>query len=100
VGSAAVNRLSATAMGLEYPTYGSSGLFPFAEGEGYIELVDGVVETGKYAVLVAGWEAEDTRDACSVLQQFESFSEQLDGNTAVKITSVSASGITAVTAEV
>jgi hypothetical protein len=100
VGGPAVNRLSATALGLTYPTYGSSGLLPFAEGEGYIALVDGVVETGKYAVVVAGWEAADTRDATSVLQQYDSFSEQLDGNMAVKVTGVSASGITAVTAEV
>ncbi len=95
VGGPAVNRLTAQAMGLEYPTYGGSGLLPFTEGEGYIELTDGVLESGKYAVVVAGWEATDTRNACSVMQQFESFSEQLDGNMAVKITSVSASGITA-----
>jgi hypothetical protein len=95
VGGPAVNQLTAQAMGLEYPTYGGSGLLPFAEGEGYIELVDGVVEEGKYAVVACGWEAADTRDATSVLQQFDSFSEQLDGNMAVKVTGVSASGITA-----
>jgi len=95
VGGPAVNSLTATALGLTYPTYGSSGLLPFAEGEGYIALTSDVVETGKYAVVVAGWEAADTRDACSVLQQFESFQAQLDGNMAVKVTGVSASGITA-----
>jgi hypothetical protein len=95
VGGPGVNRLTAQALGLSYPTYGSSGLLPFAEGEGYIEVVDGVLETGKYAVVVAGWEADDTRDATSVMQQFDSFSTQLDGNMAVKVTSVSASGITA-----
>jgi len=96
VGGPAVNRLTATALGLTYPTYGGSGLLPFAEGEGYIALVDGVVETGKYAVVVAGWEAADTRDATSVLQQYDSFLEQLNGNMAVKVTGVSASEITAV----
>jgi hypothetical protein len=96
VGGPGVNKLTATALGLTYPTYGSSGLLPFAEGEGYIAVTDGVVEVGKYAVVVAGWEAEDTRDACSVLQQFGSFATQLDGNMAVKVTSVSASGITPV----
>jgi hypothetical protein len=95
VGGPAVNRLTAQALGLTYPTYGGSGLLPFAEGEGYVSVVDGVLETGKFAVVVAGWEASNTRDACSVLQQFESFSTQLDGNNAVKVTSVSASGITA-----
>jgi hypothetical protein len=96
VGGPAVNRLTAQAMGLDYPTYGGSGLLPFAEGQGYIEVVDGVLETGKYAVVVCGWEADNTRDATSVLQQFGSFKTQLDGNMAVKITSVSASGITPV----
>jgi hypothetical protein len=95
VGGPAVNLHSAAALGLDYPTYGSSGLLPFAEGEGYVALTDGVVEEGKYAVVVCGWEAADTRDATSVLQQFDSFTEQLDGNMAVKVTSVSASGITA-----
>jgi hypothetical protein len=95
VGGPAVNRLTAQALGLTYPTYGGSGLLPFAEGEGYVSVVDGVLETGKFAVVVAGWEASNTRDACSVLQQFGSFSTQLDGNNAVKVTSVSASGITA-----
>jgi hypothetical protein len=96
VGGPAVNKLTAQAMGLSYPTYGGSGLLPFAEGEGYIALTDGVVESGKYAVVVAGWDAKDTRNACSVLQQYGSFTDQLDGNTAVKVTSVSASGITPV----
>jgi hypothetical protein len=96
VGGPAVNRLTAQAMGLDYPTYGSSGLLPFAEGEGYIGLYDSGLESGQYAVVVAGWEAADTRDATSVLQQFGSFSDQLDDNVAVKVTSVSASGITPV----
>jgi hypothetical protein len=95
VGGPAVNRHTAAALGLDYPTYGGSGLLPFAEGEGYVEVVDGVLESGKYAVVVAGWEAANTRDATSVMQQFDSFMSQLDGNMAVKVTSVSASGITA-----
>ncbi|MBD3155242.1 MAG: S-layer protein [Candidatus Aenigmarchaeota archaeon] len=95
VGGPAVNRLTAQAMGLDYPTYGGSGLLPFSEGEGYIALYDSGLESGKYAVVVAGWAAGDTRNAASVLQQFGSFNSQLDGNVAVKVTSVSASGITA-----
>lgn len=94
VGGPAVNRLSAQAMGLSYPTYGSSGLLPFAEGEGYIKVYDGVFETGQVVVVVAGWEAENTRMATSLLQQFDTFVEQLGSNTAVKVTSLSASGIT------
>lgn len=96
VGGPAVNMLTAQAMGLEYPTYGSSGLLPFAEGEGYIEYMDGAFATGQDVVVVCGWAAENTRDATSVLQQVDSFMDELAGNTAVKVTDVSSSGITAV----
>jgi hypothetical protein len=100
VGSAAINRLSAEVMGLDYPTYGSSGSFPFESGEAYIKVYEDVLEDGYVAVLVAGWDAEDTRNACSVLQQYETFASQLDDNVAVKVTSVSAAGITAAVDEV
>jgi hypothetical protein len=95
VGGPAVNRLTAQALGYSYPTYGS-GLTEFAEGEGYIEYKDGVFATGQDVVVVCGWEAEDTRDATSVLQQVDSFMSDLDGNMAVKVTEVSSAGITAV----
>jgi hypothetical protein len=96
VGGPGVNRLTAQAMGLDYPTYGSSGLLPIEEGEGYIEYMDGVFKTGQDVVVVFGWEADNTRDATSVLQQVDSFLAELDGNMAVKVTDVSASGITPV----
>lgn len=95
IGDAAVNSLSAEVMGLSYPTYGASGLFPFSEGEAIIKLYDGVIEEGFVALLVAGWDAEDTRNACSVMQQYGTFAEQLDENEAVIVTSISAAGITA-----
>ncbi|MEM5793165.1 MAG: S-layer protein [Candidatus Aenigmatarchaeota archaeon] len=95
VGGPAVNKLTAQAMGYTFPTYGAQMTGnEFGPGEGYIALKSGVLESGKYAVIVAGWEAKDTRNACSVLQQYSSFASQLDGNMAVKVTSVSASGIT------
>ena len=96
IGDAAVNKLSAQVMGLTYPTYGASGLFPYSQGEGYIKVYEGVLETGKITVLVAGWDAADTRNAASVLQQCATFADKLDGNVAVKVTSVSAAGITPV----
>ena len=95
VGGPAVNSLTAQAMGLSYPTYGASGLLPFASGEGYIKVFEDVFTTGQQVVVVAGWDAVDTRNACSVLQQYASFASQLDGNVAVKVTSVSAAGIMA-----
>jgi hypothetical protein len=96
VGGPAVNRLTAQALGLSYPTYGGSGLLPFAEGEGYVEYLDGVFTAGQDVVVVAGWEADNTRDASSVLQQVDSFMSELDGNMAVKVTAVSSAGITPV----
>ncbi|MCD6226777.1 MAG: S-layer protein [Candidatus Aenigmarchaeota archaeon] len=99
VGGPGVNKLSAKVLGLDYPTYGSSGLLPFDKDEGYIKVFDDATAQGfgdgQVVVLVAGWEAKDTRNACSVLQQFETFADALDGNVAVKVTSVSSSGITA-----
>jgi len=95
VGGSAVNKWSAQALGLDYPTYGGSGLLPFASGEGYVKVFEDVFTTGQTVVLVAGWEASDTRNAASVMQQFGSFADQLDENVAVKVTDVSASGITA-----
>jgi hypothetical protein len=96
VGGPAVNELAAQAMGLDYPTYGGSGLLPFAEGEGYVAYYDGVFAEGQDVVLAAGWESDNTRDATSFLQQVDSFLAELDGNTAVKVTAVSSAGITAV----
>ncbi len=93
VGGPAVNRLTAQAMGLSYPTYGSSGLLPYGEGEAYIKVYEGVFKPGQVVVVVAGWEADNTRMATSLLQQFDTFAEQLGSNTAVKVTSLSASGI-------
>ncbi|MEM5801180.1 MAG: S-layer protein [Candidatus Aenigmatarchaeota archaeon] len=93
VGGPAVNRLTAQAMGLSYPTYGSSGLLPYGEGEAYVKVYDGVFKPGQVVVVVAGWEAENTRMATSLLQQFDTFAEQLGSNTAVKVTSLSASGV-------
>lgn len=94
VGGPAVNRLSAQAMGLDYPTYGASGLLPFAEGEGYIEVFDGVFTSGQVVVVVAGWEADQTRMATSLLQRYTEFANRLEGNTAVKVTSLTSAGIT------
>ncbi|MCX8179262.1 MAG: S-layer protein, partial [Candidatus Aenigmarchaeota archaeon] len=93
VGGPAVNSLTAQAMGLPFPTYGGSGQLPFGEGEAYIRVYDGVFKPGQVVVVVAGWEAEQTRMATSLLQQYDTFDEQLGDNTAVKVTSLSASGI-------
>lgn len=97
VGGPAVNSLTAAAMGLTFPAYGAaSGI---AEGTALIQIVDGAFTTGKVAVIVAGFEADDTRLATSVLQQA---STKLKGQTASKATvsgtSVASAVITPVTA--
>jgi len=96
VGGSGVNRLTAQAMGYTYPTYGSQMTGEeFGAGEGFIKVYEDVLEDGYVALVVAGWEAGQTRNACSVLQQYSTFADELDGNVAVKVTSVTAAGITA-----
>jgi hypothetical protein len=95
VGDAAVNTVAADVMNLTFPTYGSSGLFPYKSGEALIKIYEGKFTSGKVVLLVAGWDAKDTRTAASVLQQYKTL---LKGSTAtaIKVTSAQASGITTV----
>ncbi|OYT43731.1 MAG: hypothetical protein B6U88_00035 [Candidatus Aenigmarchaeota archaeon ex4484_56] len=82
VGGPAVNRLTAQALGLSYPSYGAASTVP--ENAAMIKLVENAFTTGKVALVVAGWEAENTQAACRVLQQYTKYPE-LTG-TAVKVT--------------
>ena len=67
VGGPAINRLTAEAMGLQYPATGAaSGI---SEGTGVIRIIDNAFTQGKVAVIVAGYESAETRLATSVLQQ-------------------------------
>ena len=75
VGGPAVNRLSAQFLGLTYPAFGTaSGL---QQGEAIISLKD---NDGKVALIVAGWEGEDTRRASAVLKNYEAYKGQLMGS--------------------
>lgn len=67
VGGPAVNRLTAEAMGLPYPSFGSASGIP--ENAALVRIIDDAFTTGKSAVVAAGWTADDTRLATSVLQQ-------------------------------
>jgi hypothetical protein len=69
VGGPAVNRLTATALGVPYPSYGAASGIP--ENAALIKAVDDAFTSGKVALVVAGWEAKDTRLASSVLQNYE-----------------------------
>jgi len=76
VGGSAVNRLTAEAMGLTYPTYGAASGIPMDKG--MLKLIEDAFAPGKVALVVAGWEAANTRDASEVLQDYQSYA--LTGN--------------------
>jgi hypothetical protein len=84
VGGSCVNSVSADALELTFPTCGAAAAeaFGITEGQGAIKVVASPYETGKYIVLVAGYEVESTRAAASALQMFE---DQLDGVTASSV---------------
>ena len=85
VGGPAVNRLSAQFLGLTYPAFGAaSGLSP---GEAILSYK---ANGDKAALIVAGWEAADTRRAATVLKNFDAYKSQFTG-TEVKVTGTSSS---------
>jgi len=97
VGGPCVNSVTADALGLTYPTCGAASTIP--ENQGLIKVVDSPYSegTGKVVVVVAGWEAPNTRAASAVLQQYDT---QLSGVTAsaVDVTgTVGAPSVTPVT---
>jgi hypothetical protein len=69
VGGPCVNSVTADALGLTYPSCGVSSTIP--ENKGLVKVVDSPYTDGKVVVVVAGWEAENTRASSSVLQLFD-----------------------------
>ena len=72
VGGSAINRVTADLLGLTYPTYGSDEAWVTATGvdamgKAVIKIIDSPYATGKYAMIVAGWEGADTRRAAKAL---------------------------------
>ena len=90
VGGPAINQVSAQLMGLPFPSYGDdSGISP---NEAVINLLS---NGGNYAMVVAGYEALDTRRAGIVLKNYVEFASSLTGSgVVVKGTSLEVSGIT------
>ncbi len=69
VGGPAINRATASLMGKPYPSYGAdSGI---TENSGMIKLVEQT--DGAVAVIVAGWEADDTQRASRILAEYDSY---------------------------
>ncbi len=77
VGGPAVNRLAAEALGLRYPTSGAASTVP--ENAATLKLVENAFGGTRVALVVAGWEASNTRDAATVLKDFKSYSDKLTG---------------------
>ncbi|TKJ16980.1 hypothetical protein CEE44_00385 [Candidatus Woesearchaeota archaeon B3_Woes] len=65
VGGPAINRATAALTGKSYPAYGTDSGIP--ENAGLIKLVEQT--DGTVAVIVAGWEADDTQRASRVLAE-------------------------------
>lgn len=77
VGGPCANTVAAAALGNPSPC--TTG---FVEGEGMLKLV---ANNGKYALVVAGYTALDTRKATKVLSNYKDYSSALKG-TSVKVT--------------
>jgi hypothetical protein len=92
VGGPCVNKVTADAMGLTYPTCGVASTIP--TDKGLIKVIDDKFTTGQVVIVVAGWAATNTKTAASVLQQYDTL---LVGQTAsaVQVTSATSAGITA-----
>ena len=70
IGGPAINSAAADLLGLPFPTFGASGNLPFGEGEAIIDLKS---NGDKYALVVAGYDAIDTRRAGVVLKNADTF---------------------------
>ncbi|MGC9310260.1 MAG: S-layer protein [Candidatus Aenigmatarchaeota archaeon] len=73
VGGPCVNLLTAQAMGFTTKVCGADSGIP--EGAAMIKVVNDAFNAGKAALIVAGWEAPNTRAACSVLQQYSAYDD-------------------------
>jgi hypothetical protein len=65
-GGSAVNKLTAEALGLDFPTYGTASGIP---EDGYmIELIPDAFVDGQYVLVIAGWESGQTTEAMAKVQ--------------------------------
>ena len=89
VGGPCVNRLAAEVLGLTYPACGTTSTI--TANTAIIQLFANKFATGQTALLIAGWEAADTRRASRVVQT----GTALAGMTAAKATVSSTGTVTA-----
>ena len=74
VGGSGINMAAADLLGLTYPTYGSAEAWQTATGisgpgMAVVKMMDNPYATGKYAMLVAGWDGIDTQKAALALKE-------------------------------
>ncbi len=74
VGGPAVNEVAAELLGVDFPTYGAD-LAGLEEGTAVLEMKS--LSGGKQAVLVYGWEQDDTRRAAVLLRDPSVLSQKL-----------------------
>jgi hypothetical protein len=91
VGGSCKNSITAAAMNLTFPTCGAASGVP--ANAALIKVIPDVFTTGKVVLVVAGWEADNTRMAASVVQQYATLLASSTA-TAVKVTAINAAGIT------
>ncbi|HLD42719.1 MAG TPA: S-layer protein [Candidatus Nanoarchaeia archaeon] len=93
VGSAAINKAAASLLGLPFPTYGYTGKLGVPENAAIIKLIEH--SDGKAALLVMGWEADDTQRASRVVADYAKYQKEgtLKG-TEVEVTGSSLTDIT------
>ncbi len=92
VGGPCVNRISAEALGFTDLVCGAASGVP--ANAAMIKIVDNVFTPGKSVIVVAGWEAQHTRTACTVLQNYDTLLTHVKDKSAVKITAATQTGIT------
>ncbi len=63
------------------------------EGTAIIQYIDDAFAQGKAALVVAGYSAEDTRNACYVLQNYKQYADDLKGKTKVKVVGKTVEGM-------
>jgi hypothetical protein len=85
VGGTAVNKLTAEALGVTYPTYGTDAgaVLGIAANQATLKLVENAFGGTNVALIVAGWEAADTRNAANVLKDYSAYSATLTGKQVV-----------------
>ena len=93
VGGPCVNPLAAEALGVTFPACGASSTIP--TDKALIKLVENAFGGTNVALVVAGWEAANTRDAANILKTYDQYMTELDGKMEVQVVGTSVTAVTA-----